>query len=96
MDRRNCSHPRETHCTLIVSWCVRCSGWHVSRVGVERGSRWATASTEVYESHFLPAEETSPDQLQVLVQRVFRSAQEWEQDRTDQLEFDWEWQNLTD
>jgi len=44
----------------------------------------AIDSPVVYESHFLPVEETTPDELNALIQRAFRSAQEWEQDRKNQ------------
>jgi hypothetical protein len=50
---------------------------------VEAGSTSAGFSAEVYESHFLPVEETGPDELQHLIQRCFRAAQELEQDRVD-------------
>lgn len=92
MDRKNCTHTVSEQCILLVAWCVRCSGWRVQRVGVDCGSSSDTASTQVYERHFLPAEETSPEELQALIQRTFRCAQEWEQDRWDygasQMDFD--------
>lgn len=83
MDRKTCSHESQEPCVLIVRWCVRCSGWQASRLGSDSALPWGSVSLVPYESHFLPVEETNPDELQALIQRVFRSAQEWEQDRWD-------------
>lgn len=80
MDRKKCLHTTDVTVLLFVTWCSRCSGWRVTRSSVAQASSWASPSTEVYESHFLPVEETSPDELQHLIQRCFRCAQEWEQD----------------
>ena len=80
VDRRTCTHPSTDPCVLIVRWCVRCSGWQAHRCGVHSGSFWAPDTPVPYESHFLPIEETNPDELLALIQRCFRSAQEWEQD----------------
>lgn len=88
MDRRTCSHPSLQPCILVIRWCARCSGWGVSRLGAGWGSPSDSASLEVYESHFLPVEETSPDELQHLIQRVFRCAQEWEQDTADLIMYE--------
>lgn len=76
MDRKHCSHPIPHFSVLLVQWCVRCSGWRVRRVGVEPGSESDTSSVEVYEAHFLPQEETGPDELQHLIQRTLRAEQE--------------------
>jgi len=84
MDRKTCSHPSDDPVVILIGWCVRCSGWQVSRFGVHSGSSWGPGSLERYESHFLPVEETSPDELQHLIQRAFRCAQEWGQDNEDQ------------
>lgn len=89
-DRRSCSHrPGET-AVLFVSWCERCAGWRCARACSRLVSYSDSGSVEVLENHFLPQEETSPDELQHLIQRLFRSAQEWQQDYVDhaQLEFD--------
>lgn len=83
MDRKNCTHSTDSFVMLVVRWCTRCSGWQVRRVGGASGSGSAYSSPELLESHFLPVEETSPDELQALVQRAFRNAQEWEQDLRD-------------
>lgn len=83
MDRKVCSHPTNITVVLFVTWCVRCSGWRVVRSASAQASFWATPSIEAFESHFLPVEETSPDELQSLIQRAFRAAQEWEQDSRD-------------
>lgn len=80
MDRKTCSHQSEIVVVLLVTWCVRCSGWQVQRVGVGRGFGSDGCSAEVYERHFLPVEETSPDELQHLIQRALRQAQELEQE----------------
>lgn len=80
MDRRTCSHRTDTTVVLFIAWCTRCSGWRIVRGGESQGSFWGSAMPEVYESHFLPQEETGPDELQALIQRAFRAAQEWEQD----------------
>lgn len=80
MDRKNCSHRPDVTVLLFIQWCVRCSGWRVTRSAVEQGSFWDTPSIERYESHFLPAEETEPQELSALIERSFRCAQEWEQD----------------
>ena len=84
MDRRTCTHVGDQPCVMIIRWCVRCSGWSVSRLGVASVSPLVTGSLERLESHFLPVEETTPDELQHLIQRAFRCAQEWEQDNEDQ------------
>jgi hypothetical protein len=80
MDRKHCSHQTDVTALLFVTWCVRCSGWRVTRSSVAQASFWATPSIEAYESHFLPAEETGPEELSALIERLFRCAQEWEQD----------------
>lgn len=80
MDRRHCSHRTDVTVLLFITWCTRCSGWRLTRSALSQASFWDTPSIEGYESHFLPAEETSPDELQALIQRAFRCAQEWEQD----------------
>jgi len=84
MDRKNCNHYPTVLVSLHIRWCARCSGWQVRRVGQEPGLLSAIDSPVVYESHFLPVEETTPDELNALIQRAFRSAQEWEQDRKNQ------------
>jgi len=80
MDRHVCAHMPRSEVLLVVRWCVRCSGWQVRRLGVDCGSSSVIGSPELYESHFLPVDDTGPDELQPLIQRVFRCAQEWEQD----------------
>lgn len=80
VERKHCSHYASEYANLLVTWCVRCSGWRVARYGPAPGSGSGDCSRELYESHFLPAEETTPDELQAIVQRLFRCAQEWEQD----------------
>lgn len=82
-ERKWCTHSSQEIVVLVIRWCARCSGWHYKRVGVGCGSLSAIASAEVYESHFLPAEETTPDELQFLIQRAFRAAQELEEDWYD-------------
>lgn len=79
-DRRNCAHPVNEFVVCIIQWCARCSGWRYKRVGVEPGSTLDTGSAKVYESHFLEAEETTPDTILALTTRAFRSAQEWQQE----------------
>lgn len=92
VDRKHCMHGGGEVALALVTWCVRCSGWRYKRVGVDSGSYLDGGSAQVYESHFLPAEETTPEDLQVLAQRLFRCAQEWGQDRWEygasQLDFD--------
>lgn len=68
---------------LIVSWCGRCSGFRYSRLGAALGSGLDSSSLELYESHFLPAEETDPSEMLHLTMRAFRCAQEWQQDYED-------------
>ena len=96
VDRKFCTHEGGDVALALVTWCVRCSGWRYKRVGVGSGSYSDTASAQVYESHFLPAEETDPSQLLALASRLFRCAQEWGQDHFEasQLELDWTWQSL--
>lgn len=84
MNRQHCSHKAGEACVLIITWCTRCSGWRVMRVSSHPVSSLDQSTFALYESHFLPVEETSPDELQHLIQRAFRSAQEWEQDNADQ------------
>lgn len=98
MDRRHCTHPSDAFAIGLVTWCQRCSGWRYKRVGAEPGSTLASASTVVFESHFLPAEETDPSTLLALASRLFRCAQEWGEDHfeSEQLELDWTWQSLSD
>lgn len=80
MERQNCTHQAKETVVLFISWCQRDSGWRVVRASSRPDSLSGPGSVEVYESHFLPQEETSPDELQHLIQRAFRCAQEWEQD----------------
>jgi len=80
MDRKYCSHVTGDPVVTIVTWCARCSGWRFSRLGVLPGSRSATSSLEVLESHFLPAEDTSPDETWHLFMRQFNIARETVED----------------
>jgi len=80
MNRRVCTHYPAVYANLLVAWCSRCSSWQVNRYGPAAGSTSDDCSRELYESHMMPVEETTPDELQHLVQRLFRAAQEWEQD----------------
>lgn len=98
MDRKYCTHEPDSLVIGLVTWCPRCSGWRYKRVGADFGSALGGASTVVYESHFLPAEETDPATLLAIVSRLFRCAQEWGEDHfeTEQLELDWSWQSLKD
>lgn len=89
MDRKYCSHEVEHFSVIIVQWCRRCSGWRVRRVGVPVGSTSAGCSVEVYESHFLPLEETTPDELQHFIQRAFRAEQEFPNDGEQAMLFDY-------
>lgn len=75
-DRKNCTHSTSGDQVLIIRWCQRCSGWRVSRLGEPLGSASVGRSLELYENHFLPQEETSPDQLNHLIQRAFLCSQE--------------------
>lgn len=86
MDRRSCTHSRKEPVVVLLSWCERCSGWGYSRLGVPPGSYSELNSLEVYESHFLPAEELTPDEGLHLMMRAFRAAQEWGQDAYEQEE----------
>lgn len=83
MKRQHCGHRTDHTVLLFITWCSRCSGWRIVRSVVSQASFWDTPSTEAYESHFLPQEETSPDELQHLIQRAFRAAQELNQDAAD-------------
>lgn len=98
MDRKFCTHEGGDVAIGLVTWCVRCSGWRYRRVGVGSGSSLDSGSAQVYESHFLPAEETDPSTLLAIASRLFRCAQEWGQDHyeSEQLELDWSWQALND
>jgi len=79
--RRNCTHEPKTEEVIVVRWCVRCSGWHYVRVSYFQGSGLAGTSDVISsERHFLPVEDTSPEDLEALIQRAFRAAQEGEQD----------------
>lgn len=97
-DRKYCTHDGNAVAIGVVTWCQRCVGWRYRRVGAEPGSFSGTGSTVVYESHFLPAEETDPATLLAIASRLFRCAQEWGEDlyETEQLELDWSWQSLRD
>lgn len=75
---------------LILSWCGRCSGFRYSRLGAAHGSGLDSSSLELYESHFLPAEETDPSEMLHLTMRAFRCAQEWQQDHDDQAQLPFE------
>lgn len=96
MDRKMCTHDGGDVAIGLVTWCVRCSGWRYRRVGVGPASGSVISSAVVYESHFLPAEETDPTTLLALASRLFRCAQEWGQDHyeSEHLELDWTWQSL--
>jgi len=83
MDRKPCTHTVQAPCVVIIKWCTRCSCWQVQRLGLVPGSVSGFSTLEVLESHVLPVEETSPDELQHLIQRAFRAAQEWSQDYDD-------------
>lgn len=76
MDRKTCSHPTSATVVLFITWCGRCSGWRVTRSAALQGSFWDTPFTEVYESHFLPVEETGPSETTHLINRAFLCAQE--------------------
>lgn len=76
MDRKNCTHTPDGTTVIFVSWCRRCSGWRVSRAEVASGLPSVSVSLVHSESHFLPQEETSPDELNHLIQRAFLVAQE--------------------
>lgn len=89
MDRRFCAHEVPHFSIVLVQWCRRCSGWRVRRVGVDAGSTSAGSSAEVYESHFLPLEETTPDELQHFIQRALRAEQEWPTDGEQAMLFDY-------
>lgn len=90
VDRKFCSHRAIDTCVLFISWCERCAGWRFVRASSSAGLRSVPDSVELYESHFLPVEETSPDELLILVQRAFRSAQEWQQDQLDHMQLDFD------
>lgn len=75
-DRKFCSHGVDDPQLILVTWCARCSGWRCSRHGVPLGSPLAFASLEVLENHFLPQEETTPEELSAVIQRAFVAAQE--------------------
>lgn len=75
-DRKNCTHSTTGDQVIVVRWCARCSGWRVSRLGELAGSASGSSSLELFENHFLPQEETSPEQLNHLIQRAFLFAQE--------------------
>lgn len=83
MDRRNCTHGQQEPCVLVITFCTRCQGWRYSRLGEPAGSNLAGVSLELFESHFLPMEDASPDDLHLLIQRAFRCAQEWAEDVID-------------
>lgn len=83
MDRRNCTHGQGEPCVVIITFCTRCQAWRYSRLGVPAGLNWVDGSLELFETHHLPLEEASPDELQMLIQRAFRAAQEWAQDLID-------------
>jgi len=76
MERKNCTHQSDFVNVMIVRWCARCSGWHFSRLGVPCGSSWASGSLELLESHFLPVEETGPDEISPVVNRAFHASAE--------------------
>jgi hypothetical protein len=79
--RKNCTHESRTEEVIVVSWCVRCSGWRYARVSYFSGLGSASSSEALSsERHFLPAETTDPTELSYLIQRAFRAAQEGEQD----------------
>lgn len=77
MDRRYCSHPAYEASVLIVTWCERCCGWRAVRASSAPGLASAGSSIEVYESHFLPQEETSLDEIVHIAKRTFECAQTW-------------------
>lgn len=91
MDIRYCSHHNDDPVVLLVAWCARCSGWRVHRLGAELGSSSDFASLVQYESHFLPQETTTPDELLHFIMRAFRCAQEWGDDRADTRQIAFEW-----
>lgn len=83
-NRRTCAHVAHEWQQLVVAWCAPCSGWRVSRVLVQLDSCSATGSTkDLLETHFLPVEDTHPQDLDGLVARLLRAAQECELDRRD-------------
>lgn len=76
MERKACTHRADHPVVTIITWCERCSGWRFSRVGVPLGSPLGSGSLEVLESHFLPTEDTSPDDTWSLFMRCFNIARE--------------------
>lgn len=81
LSRGKCHHVADVREYLLVEWCVACSGWRCT--SWERS--WAEPLDTPYTSadythHFFPAEDTGPDDVQALVLKMFRQAQEMEQD----------------
>lgn len=89
MDRKYCSHPIDHFSILTVQWCRRCSGWRVRRVGVDSGLFSASGSAQVFESHFLPQEETDPYDTARILQRALRAEQEFPNDGEQAMLFDY-------
>lgn len=79
--RQMCSHRTDSTVVIFVTWCTRCAGWRYVRALEEQGSLLGSSSAVPSESHFLPQEETTPDQLLHLITRAFQTAAEVELDK---------------
>lgn len=80
-DRKMCTHQADTAVVIFVTWCARCSGWRYVRVLEDRGSLLDGSSDAPSETHFLPQEETGPDDARALMTRALHVAQEVELDK---------------
>lgn len=80
-DRKMCTHQADTAVVIFVTWCARCSGWRYVRALEAQGSLLDGSSDAPSESHFLPQEETGPDDLLALMTRAFNTATEVELDK---------------